>query len=298
MTLLIIGANGQVGSAIRRLGTMQAISITALGSRDLDIGDRQAVLSAIQYYKPAFLVNAAAYTAVDKAEQQGETAQRVNAEGPGWLAEAANKSAIPLLHFSTDYVFDGTLMRPYREEDAVSPMGVYGATKLAGEKAIRERHARHLIFRTSWVFGLEGHNFPKVMLRLAAERPEIGVVDDQTGCPTFADHLASMVLAVFQRYQAQGRLEWGTYHYAGSRACTWFDFASHILEKSVALGLLTHCPRMKRLTTAEYPTPARRPANSRLDCGKFQSHFPEIPLSDWERGVDVLLEDIKSGRPK
>lgn len=294
MKVLITGAKGQVGSALGRLGPQSGFEITGLNSVELDIANESAVMAALKKYKPDIVINAAAYTAVDKAENQAEQATRVNEVGAGIVARAVATTGAILVHFSTDYVFDGTKKGAYIEKDTVSPLGVYGNTKLAGERVIQKIGGRYLILRTSWVFGLEGNNFPKTMLRLAAERQEIGVVADQFGCPTFADDIARAVFRLLALYQRQFELPWGLYHYAGSRPCSWHEFASCVLKIAMDEGLLTAIPTIVPLTTSEYPTPARRPANSILDSSLFCRSFPGISLSDWEEGIRRLIESKKS----
>lgn len=289
MKILVTGARGQVGSALCRLGAQAPFDIIGMGSQDLDIGDEAAIKAVMAHIRPDVLINAAAYTAVDKAEQEREQAYRTNAEGPGYLARAAAIADIPLLHFSTDYVFDGSKVSAYVETDPVSPLGVYGASKLAGELAIQKGHSKYLILRTSWVFGVEGQNFPKTMLRLAAERPEIRVVTDQRGCPTFTDDIAKAVFAILGRYQEDGSLPWGLYHYAGIPSCSWYEFATYILGRAVDARLVTSSPLVVGIPTTEYPTPAKRPANSHLDCSKFLTTFSGVCLSDWAAGTKELI---------
>lgn len=291
MKLLLTGANGQVGSAIRRLAAIQGLSIRAYGSAELDITDAAALEAAVHAEQPDLLINAAAYTAVDKAETDAARAFAVNAEAVGVMARICKACGIPLIHISTDYVFDGSKDEAYLESDPVGPLGVYGRSKLAGEEAIQASGARYIILRTSWVFGLEGHNFPKTILRLAGERPALGIVSDQRGCPTFADDLASAILDLAVLHSDNGDLPWGLYHYAGATACSWYELASRLLEKACAAGLLARIPALKALATLEYPTPAARPMNSCLDCSRFKRAFPGILLSDWNKGLDILLEN-------
>jgi dTDP-4-dehydrorhamnose reductase len=286
----VTGAGGQVGSALCRLGQQVAFEMVGLGSGELDIGDEQAIRSAVASIQPDVIINAAAYTAVDKAEQEHEKAYRINSDGPRYLAREAAIADIPLLHFSTDYVFDGTKAGAYVETDPVAPLGVYGASKLAGELAIQRECSNFLIFRTSWVFGLEGQNFPKTMLRLASERPEIRVVADQWGCPTFADDIARAVFGVLEVYREAGSLPWGIYHYAGRSSCSWHEFAISILDMAYKMKVIASLPLLTGISTADYPTAAKRPANSRLDCSKFAGVFSGISLSDWVAGEKSLLE--------
>lgn len=288
---LLTGANGQVGSAIRRLSVTHGVSLRAYSSAELDITDVRALEAVIQAEHPDLLINAAAYTAVDKAEADAARAFAVNAEAVGVMAQICKASDTPLIHISTDYVFDGSKSAPYIESDPVAPLGVYGRSKLAGEEAVLASGVRCIILRTSWVFGLEGHNFPKTILRLASERPALGIVSDQQGCPTFADDLASAILDLAMLYGDKGDLPWGIYHYAGDTACSWYEFAGRLLEKARTAGLLAGIPDLKALATPEYPTPAARPMNSCLDCSRFKRAFPGIPLSDWNKGLDILLKN-------
>lgn len=283
-----------MGSALCRLGTQTSFEIVGLASQELDITDEAAIKAAIACIQPDVLINAAAYTAVDKAEQEQEQAYRTNAEGPALLARVAAMAGIPLLHFSTDYVFDGSKEGAYVESDPVAPLGVYGASKLAGERAIQTEHSRYLIFRTSWVFGLEGNNFPKTILRLATERSEIRVVADQQGCPTFADDIARAIFGILRQYQKTGSLPWGLYHFAGRLSCSWYELAAYILTIACKTQLIAAMPRVTGISTMEYPTLARRPLNSRLDCGKFLTFFPEIDLSDWADGAEELVRQKRN----
>lgn len=291
MKLLLTGANGQVGSAIRRLAVRYGFLLRAYDSAELDITNAAALEAVIHAEHPDLLINAAAYTAVDKAEADAVRAFAVNAEAVGVMARICKARDIPLIHVSTDYVFDGSKSRPYLESDPVGPLGVYGRSKLAGEEAVLASGARYIILRTSWVFGLEGHNFPKTILRLAGERPTLGIVSDQRGCPTFADDIASAILALAALYEGKSDIAWGIYHYAGDTACSWYEFAGLLLQKARAANLLARMPALKALTTSEYPTPATRPMNSCLDCSRFRQAFPDIPLSNWDKGLDILLRN-------
>jgi len=290
MKILVTGAGGQVGSALCRLGASTLFDVIGLNSGELDISDEIVIKEVLCQIKPDVIVNAAAYTAVDMAEQNSEDAFRVNAYGPEYLARAAAKADIPLLHFSTDYVFDGTKQGAYIETDSTAPLCVYGSSKLRGEQAIQTGCAKHLIFRTSWVFGLEGNNFPKTMLRLAVDRHEIKVVADQLGCPTFADDIAATVFHMLERYQKHQNLPWGLYHYTGSTSCSWYEFACYVLERARAGGVIGTLPCIRGISSSEYPTLAKRPANSRLNCDKFMAAFPGLCLSDCSSGVDKLLK--------
>lgn len=291
MTLLITGAGGQVGSELARQAPEAGFEVTALGSADLDITDAGAVAAAVGEGID-LVVNAAAYTAVDRAEQESDRAFAVNRDGPANLARACAVRGIPLLHISTDYVFDGRKSEPYTEDDPVDPLGVYGRSKWAGEQAVRERLARHLILRVSWVFGVQGHNFVKTMLRLMREREELRVVADQRGCPTYAGDVAAALLSVARRLPFSDDSSWGTYHFCGSPATSWHGFACTIRDR-VGRFVTPVTRRVVAIDTADYPTPAARPANSVLDCRRIREMFGIVP-SDWSRGLEqVLLNELE-----
>lgn len=288
MRILVCGASGQVG--LELVGRAGAYGLEALGvtREQLDITDSHRVANLVDQYRPGLIINAAAYTHVDNAEKQSEQAYAVNRDGVANLAEAARLADIPLVHISTDYVFSGEADKPYRETDPVAPTGIYGASKLAGEVAIQAALVRHVIVRTSWVYGVHGNNFVKTMLRLGQQRDALSVVADQFGCPTQAGSLAKALLQLAQRYAHEGTLAWGLYHYSGTPHCSWFDFAEEIFRQAAIKGLLTKTPQVSAITTAQYPTPARRPAWSVLACTKFEQAFGIAP-SDWHDDlVDVL----------
>lgn len=278
--VLVTGAKGQVGSEIVK-AVPAGFTVIGLGSNDLDITNQQQVITAIAQHKPDLIINAAAYTAVDKAETDVETAYAVNEKAVALLAQAAHEADIPLFHISTDYVFDGQATTPYKETDPVNPQSVYGASKLAGEQALERINAKHIILRTSWVFGATGNNFVKTMLRLAKERDEISVVADQYGCPTSARSIAEVLWKLAEKYTQENSLPWGIYHFSNGPACTWYEFACEIFEQAVKAGVLAKKPIVNAISTAEYPTPAERPAWSVLDCGKIDVLFDKsIPLWD------------------
>lgn len=278
--LLLTGANGQLGWEIARRSTL---SLRACTRAELDITSEANVSEAIASAKPKVVVNAGAYTAVDKAESDPDTAFAANRDGPAYLAKACARHGAALIHMSTDYVFDGQKRGAYVETDPVAPLGVYGASKLAGEEAVRAVLPAYVILRTAWVFGVHGHNFVKTMRRLAAERPLLKVVDDQRGCPTFAGDLADAVLAVAGRLIERPASElFGTFHCVGSGEVTWCGFARAIVGDNVPV---------QGITTAEYPTPARRPANSVLDCTKLARTFG-ISLRPWQQGLQEMLSRL------
>lgn len=291
MRILVCGASGQVG--LELVGRAGAYGLEALGvtREQLDITDSHRVANLVDQYRPGLIINAAAYTHVDNAEKQSEQAYAVNRDGVTNLAEAARQADIPLVHISTDYVFSGEADKPYRETDPVAPTGIYGASKLAGEVAIQAALVRHVIVRTSWVYGVHGNNFVKTMLRLGQQRDALSVVADQFGCPTQAGSLAKALLQLAQRYAHEGTLAWGLYHYSGTPHCSWFDFAEEIFRQAAIKGLLTKTPQVSAITTAQYPTPARRPAWSVLACTKFEQAFGIAP-SDWHDDLGDVLDAL------
>jgi len=269
MRLLITAANGQVGTALTDQALARGLDVVALLDRQLDITDAGAVRRAVETHRPGLVINAAAYTAVDRAEQEPDLAFAVNVEGPTVLAEACERAAIPLVHYSTDYVFDGRLSRPYREGDAPNPLGVYGRSKWEGEQAVRQRLERHVILRLSWVFGCSGQNFVRSILRLCREREELRIVADQRGCPTAASDVAGATLAIAGEL-SRGRQLQGTYHFCGTPATTWYDFAGAIIDEARHHGPVA-TRRLIPITTDEYPTAAKRPEDSVLDCAALES---------------------------
>lgn len=290
--VLVTGAKGQVGSEIVK-AVPAGFTVIGLGSNELDITNQQQVTAVIAQYKPDLIINAAAYTAVDKAESDIETAFAVNEKAVALLAQAAHEADIPLFHISTDYVFDGQATTPYKETDTVNPQSVYGASKLAGEQALERINAKHIILRTSWVFGAAGNNFVKTMLRLGKEREELSVVADQHGCPTSARSIAEVLWQLAEKYKTERTLPWGIYHFGNSPACTWYEFACEIFEQAVKAGVLKRKPIVQPITTAEYPTPAKRPAWSVLDCGRMETFF-NIDIRCLDFSVDLL--DLISGQ--
>jgi len=287
MRILVSGAGGQVGRELIERAPGFGFDVLAATREQLDIAD-PGQIAQVMRQRPALIINAAAYTHVDNAETHAAQAYAVNRDGPRNLAEAAARAGIPLLHISTDYVFSGEAQTAYRETDATGPTGVYGASKLAGEEAIRACLEQHLILRTSWVYGVHGHNFVKTMLRLARQRDALGVVSDQLGSPTQAGSIASVLLTLASRYVREGRLAWGLYHYSGRPACSWYDFAVEIFRQGEALGLLARQPQVSPIMTAQYPTPARRPAWSVLDCSHFEATFGLAPRRWQDELAEVL----------
>lgn len=293
MRVAITGANGQVGHELVRRAGMGVVPVP-FARTDLDIGDPAAVRSVLGAAAVDLVVNAAAYTAVDKAESEPDLAARVNAEGPRNLAAFCAERGIPLIHISTDYVFDGTGSGPYPEDAPVAPLGVYGRTKREGEEAIAGTLPEHVILRTSWVFGAHGANFVRTMMRLGAERPRLRVVADQTGGPTPAAAIADAIWTIAGRLPADGRA-WGVHHFSGAPATTWHGLAVATLAAVEGLGGPKAVP-VDAIATSDYPTPARRPANSALDCGRISRTFG-IAQPDWRAGLlDVVREIMEQTR--
>ncbi|MGY8962463.1 MAG: dTDP-4-dehydrorhamnose reductase [Rhodospirillales bacterium] len=287
--VLITGADGQLGWELRRRAKARTITTRALNRSDLGITDKDAVLNAVTTTKPRVLINAAAYTAVDKAESEPAAAFAINRDGPKHLAHACAEAGIPLIHISTDYVFDGTKDSPYGEGDHAAPLGTYGASKLAGEDAVRDGLQQHIILRTAWVYGVHGNNFVKTMLRLAETQSKLRVVNDQHGCPTFAGDLADAILDIVQHiiFRTVPKDGYGTFHCTGSGRTTWNGFAEKIFE--FATTDVDKRPAIEGIATTEYPTPARRPANSILDCGKL-THTYGITLRPWQDALADMLQ--------
>lgn len=295
MTILLLGANGQLGQELQRalapLGTIVATTRSGAlpdGSAcEVADFDQPASLAALlDRVQPTVVVNAAAYTAVDRAEGDRDAAFRANAEAPGVLAQWCAQAGVPLVHYSTDYVFDGQGTRPYREDDATAPLGVYGASKLAGEQAIRAAGGRHLIFRTAWVYASHSANFLRTMLRVGAERDVLRVVADQVGTPTPAALIADVTA---QALQHDGALS-GTWHLTAKGETSWHGFAEAIFAEAVATGVLPRAPKVEAITTAEYPTPAKRPAYSHLDVAKLEQDFGVV-LPSWQDGLKRVIAD-------
>ena len=285
--ILITGGSGQVGHCLKaQLEGCTELSVP--DSSALNIADRRSVRQAVETFRPDYIINAAAYTAVDKAESDAERAFAVNRDGARHLAEAAEVVGAAMLHISTDYVFDGTGGAPYDEAVQTAPQNIYGASKLTGEQAVLTACRRAVVMRTSWVFGAHGQNFVKTMLRLGRERDSLGVVADQYGAPTAAADIAAALITIVRRH-TPGQLaeRAGIYHYCGSPYASWFEFAETIFAEAAAQGVLVKIPAVKPIATADYPTPAKRPADSRLDCGKIRAVFGIGPC-DWHSALSDL----------
>lgn len=282
MKILVTGANGQVAHCLQQQLRENRWDFVALTRAELDISDAQAVEKAVQHIQPAVIINAAAYTAVDKAEQERELAFAINRDGPANLARAAKNINAAILHISTDYVFAGDAEGIYSEDFPTAPQGVYGQSKLEGEQAVIAANDQHIILRTAWVFGEHGNNFVKTMIRLGSNRDTLGVVADQEGGPTYAGDIAKALIAIAQQYVNKETVAWGIYHYAGLPHISWFGFAKHIFAEVEQANLYKKAiPQLNAITTADYPTPAKRPANSKLDCSKIEHTFG-IAASDWQ----------------
>lgn len=290
--VLITGARGQVGAAlVERLQTHSSYQVVAYDRASLDISDEQAVERIVQEVQPHILVNAAAYTAVDKAEREADIAYAINADGVRYLARVSKKMDALFIHLSTDYVFDGMSNQVYTELDAPNPQTQYGLSKLSGEKAILEENPSHIILRTAWVFGETGNNFVKTMLHLAKERTSLSIVDDQIGGPTYAGDIANAIIAVMDKWQKEESLPSGIYHYTGMPYVSWYDFAKDIFKEAQLQKLLAQVPVLTAIPTSAYPTPAQRPANSRLELHKIQQVFNIAP-SDWQGALHHCLQKM------
>lgn len=281
-TILITGAGGQVGHELK-IATCPHNRI-ALNRQQLDITDPMQIEAVFDQHRPDILINAAAYTQVDRAEHEAETAFAINRDAVADLAFACQQARVPLLHISTDYVFDGSKAGAYRETDSITPLGVYGESKAEGEVVLHGTLERHIILRTSWVFSATGNNFVNTMLRLGKEREELSIVDDQHGCPTSARSIAAVLLLIADRYLQGDVIEWGTYHYCNTPETTWYGFARKIFSLAGGYKDL----KLKPIPGSEYPTPAQRPLNSVLDCSLIKSDLG-IQQDNWIDELERLL---------
>jgi len=292
--ILVFGGEGQFGRELARTAARRGVPLTALARAQADIADADAVKAALAAIRPLLVVNAAAYTHVDKAESDVAAAVAANAKGPAVLARMCAGAGIPLLHLSTDYVFDGKKPAPYVESDVVAPLSVYGRTKAEGEAAVRDILPRHIILRTAWAYGEFGHNFLKTILRLAMERSELRVVADQHGSPTSTRDLSDAILKIAPRLMADANV-WGTYHFTGAGVTTWHGFATAIVAAQTPLT--GREPKVTPITTAEYPTAAVRPANSVLDCGRFERVF-RCPGRPWADEAIRITQAVVRAEPR
>ncbi|MDH2078416.1 dTDP-4-dehydrorhamnose reductase [Pseudomonas atacamensis] len=294
MRILLLGKNGQVGWELQRslapLGELIALDRHSVDGLCGDLSDLEALRATIRQIKPDIIVNAAAYTAVDKAESDVELADRVNGEASRLLGEEAALLGALLVHYSTDYVFSGEGHRPWQETDAVAPVNRYGASKLAGEQAITVSGCKHLIFRTSWVYGARGNNFAKTMMRLAKDRETLSVIADQIGAPTGADLIADVTALTIRQVLQRPELS-GLYHLAAAGEVSWHGYASYVIEFAQTNGEQLAVTTISAIDTTAYPTPARRPLNSRLNTQKLRDNF-SLHLPDWQSGVIRMLREV------
>jgi dTDP-4-dehydrorhamnose reductase len=293
LRILITGRDGQVGWELTR--TLASLGdVTATSRAELDLTSDASIRTVIRSVRPQLIVNAAAYTAVDKAESEPEMARRINTDAVATLAAEAKTLGAVVIHYSTDYVFDGAKTTPYVEEDAPNPLGVYGRTKLGGEQALADAGVPHLMLRTSWVYGARGKNFLLTILKLAAEKPELRIVADQTGAPTWSHDIAAATATIAKRWMdGDAAKQSGIYHLTASGEATWHGFAAEAVRLQ---GLATQSKALARLvpiSTSEYPTPAARPKNSRLDCGKLENDF-SVRLPDWKISLAGVLRHLNS----
>lgn len=297
MKIFLTGGEGQLGTELIAQAAAHGMDVLAPPLAKMDLTRPEQIDPFWDDFQPEAVINAAAYTAVDRAESEADLAFAVNAQAPAFMARRCAREGIPLIHISTDYVFDGRKGTPYLEEDPVMPLGVYGRSKAEGEAAVRSALGPHLIVRTAWLYSAHGVNFVKTVMRLVAERDELRIVDDQLGCPTCAADLADALLRIASRLKPGNEIPWGTYHYCGSGVTSWCGLARHVLETLVSRGRIRSF-RLMPISSAEYPTPARRPPYSVLDCRRIESAFgirrPPWPQSV-EKTVDRLLAAAHTG---
>ena len=293
-SLLVVGRTGQLARSLVAVANERNLSLVAAARPELDIGDVASIDRIADTYRPRAIINAAAYTAVDKAESEIDLAFKINRDGAGYLARVAERLRIPFIHVSTDYVFDGSKLTPYQEDDRPSPLGIYGRSKRDGEISVLGSNPAAVIIRTSWVYSPYGHNFVKTMLRLGETRDQIQVVDDQYGAPTSARDLAQAIIEIVE--QMEGRPAenlGGIYHLTAAGKTTWYGFATAIFAGWASRG--RHVPALKAITTADYPTPARRPVNSQLDCSKAVRVFG-VRLPHWRQALESCLDELAIGQ--
>jgi len=288
MRVLVTGCNGQVGFLLKNILT-DKVELLALTRQELDITNEKLVNKVLSDFKPCVVINAAAYTAVDKAESDEKLAFSINSDGPKYLAKATSKVNASLIHISTDYVFEGNKSEPYMETDAVNPHGIYGKSKLAGEVAVSKYCQKHIILRTAWVFGEHGNNFVKTMLRLGKERDALSIVSDQFGGPTYAGDIAKAIMKILHKIESDKEIQWGVYHFSGMPHVSWYEFSQAIFAKAKVKGVLKNTPVLTPIGTKEFPTPAKRPTNSKLNCQAIENEFGIMP-SNWQ----VELNNIKN----
>ncbi len=290
MKILVIGSKGQLGHELLIQGNNSGYEILPVDLPDLDITDKTQVKNWLEKFQPSFVVNAAAYTNVDKAETEQNLAFAVNRDGPANLAEICALFEVPLIHMSTDFVFDGKKSSPYIESDPISPLSIYGISKQEGENEVRSRLKNHIILRTAWLYGVHGQNFVKTMLRLGKEKEVINVVADQFGSPTSAADLAEAILNIISKIKRSSDIKWGAYHYCGLGITTWHKFAEEILNlASRYISIKTK--NVKPISTAEYPTEAIRPPFSALDCSLIKKNFG-ISLKPWQDSLKTVIRQL------
>ena len=290
MKVLITGAKGQLGSELVRLSPSTDLEVHSLDHQQCNITDENRLKQVLESLSPEVVINAAAYTHVDRAESEPDRAYAVNKHGPAHLARYCARNRRTLIHISTDYVFDGSQNRPYRESDPISPVGIYGHSKAQGEASVRSALKNHIIVRTSWLYGVYGHNFVKTILRLAINKKKLKVVADQWGSPTSTADLAAAVLIIAHKISTHEKFEWGTYHYCGAGITTWHGLAEKTLELARSYADLQTC-RVKAISTAEWPTPVSRPPYSALDCTRIKNQFGINP-SPWQQSLKQVIERI------
>jgi dTDP-4-dehydrorhamnose reductase len=296
MRILLTGANGQLGWEILRQAPQKAFDCVGIDIEQADLTDPEQVRAAIADTHPDLLINAAAYTLVDAAESDTRMAYAVNRDAAAHLAAACAAVDIPMVHVSTDFVFDGAATEPYTETDPIAPLGVYGQSKADGEAAVRDTLARHIIIRTAWLYGIHGNNFVKTMLRLARQKQTLRVVSDQIGCPTYAADLAGALLTICGHIEKRAGNFWGTYHYCGSGSVSWHGFAMRILRSAHDLGLVPAVAVLP-IPSADYPTPAPRPAFAALACDKIRDRFG-IDCPPWDISLENMLIRLAKRTPE
>ena len=292
MKAFITGGTGQVGTELVRRAGSWNLDIVAPNRAELNLLDETEVYSQLDQTRPDIVVNSAAFTAVDAAETESDAAFQVNRDAVRIVADSCTQLSIPIIHLSTDYVFDGTKAATYEESDLICPIGVYGKSKEAGEAVVRETSGKHVILRTSWVYAAHGNNFVKTMLRIGKERQQLNVVNDQFGTPTFAGDIADAIFSIANQVLEHNTSQfWGTYHYTAKGWTTWKDFAEVIFEK--ASTWLSNKPHVEGIPSSQYPTAAKRPPNSVLNCSKIDLKF-RPPRRHWQEGLDEVLSELKN----
>lgn len=293
MIILVIGSEGQLGRDLVPRLKDAGYTVCGYDVKDVDITDTAKTIEAAAKVKPSIIINCAAYTQVDKAESEQGAAYAVNRDGAANVAQAAAKIGAKLIHISTDFVFDGLKSTPYTEEDAVNPISVYGASKLAGDKAVADHLPEHIIVRTAWLYGAKGNNFVKTIIRLAAERDSLNIVFDQVGTPTWTADLSDGLIVMVKALEA-GKTPYGTYHYTNEGVASWYDFAVEIVEEAKAMGLKVACKRLEPILTSGYPTPAKRPPFSVLDKAKFKKTFGAA-IPHWRVSLKKMMAELDGG---